>query len=171
MIQIFESKRLICRRWVPQDVDTIFAVYSDEEGARWVDDGSPITYEECEYWLQVTEQNYRTRGYGMFALDDKVSGQTLGFCGLVHPGNQKEAEIKYAFLSSCWGQGYASEAVPKLLLYGAQHHGLSHIIATVASENLASRRVLSKSGMTFTRTIEEGDGSQTLVYEWEASGV
>lgn len=166
---VFESRRLRCRRWRPNDIETLFAVYSDLEGARWVGDGKPITYVECERWLQVTEANYTKRGYGMFALEHRLSGLVIGFCGLVHPDEQTEAEIKYAFLPAYWGQGYASEAVPALLEYGALRHGLTRIIATVAKGNLASQRVLLKSGMGYSHTICEEDGSQTLVYEWRST--
>lgn len=164
---VFESKRLRCRRWIPSDIETLFAVYSDKEGARWIEDGKPITYAECERWLHVTETNYAKRGYGMFALESLMSRLVIGFCGLVHPDDQAEAEIKYALLPAYWGQGYASEAVPALLEYGALKHGLTQIIATVAEGNLASQRVLLKSGMSYSHAIYEEDGSQTLLYGWQ----
>ena len=168
---IFETEQLRCRRWRPDDLEPIFTVYSDPEGARFVGDGTPITREQCEQWLEVTAKNYERYGYGMFALEELSSGDVIGFCGLVHPGGQPETEIKYAFLRSHWGQGLASEVVPRLLAYGAKEHGLAMIIATVADGNLASLRVLAKAGMTLVRTIPSEDGSITQVHEWRASSV
>ncbi|MEM9257841.1 MAG: GNAT family N-acetyltransferase [Pseudomonadota bacterium] len=165
---VFESERLVCRRWTSDDLDAIYEVYSDEEGARWVDDGTPITREECEQWLVTTQKNYDQRGYGMFALDEKMSGQTIGFCGLVHPNGQILAEVKYAFLRSHWGQGLASEAIPFLLSYGANMHRLSEIIATVDQDNIASQRVLQKSNMKYSHKTRESNGSYTLTYRWTA---
>ena len=164
---LFSTSRFYCRRWLPSDVDSIYAVYSDEEGARWVDDGTPIVFSECERWMDITLANYAKRGYGMFALVERASGKTIGFCGLVHPGGQVLAEIKYAFLRECWGQGYASEVVPAMLSYGLTEHKLTRVIATVDSENLASQRVLLKSGMTLAR-IETEDNDKTHVYEWSS---
>jgi RimJ/RimL family protein N-acetyltransferase len=92
----------------------------------------------------------------------------VGFCGLVHPGGQPEPEIKYAFLRPHWGKGLATEAVSALIAYGAGCHGLRHIIATVAPGNAASQRVLQKAGMRPGATRDNGDGSITLVYEWNA---
>lgn len=166
---IFDSARLRCRRWIASDFDALYAVYSDPEAMRWVDDGEPITRAECEQWFTVTAANYAKRGYGMFALEERVSGDVVGFCGLVHPGGQLDAEIKYAFRRDHWGKGLASEAVPQLLAYGAGHHGLSRIIATVAPDNAASQRVLAKSGMRFSQRRINDDGSVTLVYEWLAA--
>ena len=135
---------------------------------RWVGDGQPITRKQCEEWLKVTQANYAKRGYGMFALEMRETGTVVGFAGLVHPGGQVEAEVKYAFLRTDWGVGLATEAVPRLLAYGAATHGLHRIIATVASENLASQRVLAKAGMAQEQRRSNDDGSTTLVFSWHA---
>lgn len=162
---IFESKRLICRRMILEDRDALFAVYSDSVAMRWVGDGQPLTELQCDEWYKVTQANYVKRGYGMFVLQDRSSSQVIGFCGLVHPGGQPEAEVKYALLRPHWDQGLASEAVPALLAYGASEHGLPRIIATVAPENLASQRVLEKAGMALFQRREHPEGA-ILVYEW-----
>jgi RimJ/RimL family protein N-acetyltransferase len=132
---------------------------------RWVGDGSPISVAKCREWLGVTARNYKTRGYGMFALESKESGQVVGFCGLVHPGGQVEPEVKYAFLRSHWGAGLASEAIPALLAYGRSTHGLLAIGATVAPDNTASQRVLQRCGFVLVARRHNEDGSTTLVFQ------
>lgn len=166
-VSVFETERLRCRRWLPSDRDAIYRVYSDPEGSRWVGDGSPITRAACERWLHVTAENYATRGYGMFALDDRNTAETLGFCGLVHPSGQVDVEIKYAFLRSHWGEGLASEVVPELLTYAATRHRLDRVIATVDPGHLASQRVLLKSGFEFERSFNDESGA-VYVYVWHA---
>lgn len=164
----FETERMRCRRWMAEDLAPLMEVYGDAETMRWVGDGQPLSREQGEKWLKVTADNYRLRGYGMFALESHQIGKVIGFCGLVHPGGQVEAEIKYAFMRSHWGQGLATEAVAMLLLHGARGHGLTRIIATVAPDNLASQRVLTKAGVTFAHLQQNDDGSTTRVYEWRA---
>lgn len=151
---------------MPEDFEPLLAVYSDPEGVRFVGQGQPITRAECAEWFKVTETNYAKRGYGMFALELLASGEVVGFAGLVHPGGQAEPEIKYALRRSHWGQGLASELVPRLLRYGAMTHGMPRIIATVAPGNLASQRVLAKAGMSLASTRANEDGTTTLVFEW-----
>jgi len=163
---IFQTARLICRRWIPEDLEPLFCVYSDPQAVRWVGDGQPITRDQCKEWLRVTEANYATRGYGMFTLVEREQHGVVGFAGLIHPGGQPEAEIKYALLRAYWGAGLASEAVPQLLAYGATSHGLQRIVATVAPANLASQRVLIKAGMALPVQRLNEDGSTTLVFEW-----
>lgn len=166
---LFETPRLRCRRWLPADLDALAAVYGDADAMRYVGDGEPLAREGCERWLEVTASNYRKRGYGMFALEEKASGDVVGFCGLVHPGGQPEAEVKYALLRAHWGRGFATEGVGALLAYGATTHGIERVIATVAPANHASARVLRKAGMHKVETRRNDDGTWTDVYEWKAS--
>lgn len=166
-LHIFHTDRLSCRRWVPEDFDTLVRVYGDADAMRWVGDGVAITPEQCRQWLDVTENNYRTRGYGMFALEDRSTSHVVGFCGLVHPGGQMDAEIKYALERQYWGRGLATEAAKSLLAYGARQHGLPRVIATAAPDNLASHRVLLKAGMSPAGIRDNSNGSQTRHFVWQ----
>jgi ribosomal-protein-alanine N-acetyltransferase len=165
---VFETVRLVARRWRPDDGEAVFRVYSDAEAMRWVGDGSAISREDCARWLDVTQQNYARRGYGMFLLESRGDASLVGCAGLVHPGGQPEAEVKYALLRSHWGRGLASEAVRALLDWGLVTHGLRHVVATTAPENTASHRVLLKCGLRRTTLRDNGDGSFTQCFAWDA---
>lgn len=166
---IFETPRLICRLITPSDVEAMLEVYGDTKAMRYVGDGSPLGEDEAKRWIEVTENNYNKRGYGMFALVEKSSQKIIGFCGIVHPNNQVEPEVKYAFLRSHWGQGFATEAISKLIRYGENIHGIKHMIATVAPEHIASQNVLSKVGMYKTELRMDDDDLATQVFEWRKS--
>lgn len=168
MAWLFETARLRCRRLLAEDLAELLAVYGDAEAMRYVGDGLALSEAQCRAWLLRTEQNYQLRGYGMAALLARDGGALLGFCGLVHPGGQPQAEIKYAFKRSCWGQGLASEAARGLLDYGGRVLGLGEIIATVDPEHLASQRVLVKAGMRRGVLRDNGDGSHTQLFHWSA---
>ncbi len=164
---IIETCRLIGRRLSHDDLDILYAVYSNAEVVRWVGDGQPLDRETCARWVEVTHNNYMLHGYGMFALVHRETGETIGFCGLVHPGGQPEVEIKYALLPAFWGQGFATEAVRTLLTYGAQTFQMSSIIATVYPENLASQRVLLKARMKVVKDRQNDNGTTTRVFVWQ----
>ncbi len=144
------------------------AVYGDADAMRWVGDGRSISAEECNEWLVVTRRNYEKRGYGMFAVEFRSEPGVIGFCGIVHPGGQEEAEVKYAYLRRFWGQGIATEVLRGLISYGTSAHGLSRIIATTAPENAASHAVLAKAGMRRGVLRENEDGSFTQIFEYLA---
>ncbi|EDY83995.1 acetyltransferase, GNAT family [Verrucomicrobiia bacterium DG1235] len=163
---LFETDRLVVRSITQDDVDSIYAVYSAPKAMRWVGDGQPIKYNDCIKWVEVTANNYASRGYGLSALQLSDTGEIIGFCGLVHPNGQHEPEIKYALLERYWGKGYASECVKGMIQYGHKQYGMDSIIATVAAENAASQKVLAKCDMRHRETITEDDNSSTLVFAW-----
>ena len=165
---LFETPRLQVRRLEDADLGALLAVYGDAAAMRWVGDGRPLDHARCEEWLAVTRRNVATRGYGMCAVVEPASGAVIGFCGLVHPGSQPEAELKYALRREHWGRGYASEAAAALLAHGAAAHGLRRVVATAAPENLASHRVLLKAGLTRGELVRHNDGSFTQRFEWRA---
>ena len=134
----------------------------------WVDDGQPIGRDQCKGWIGVTQKNYTKYGYGMSAIELRASGKVIGFAGLVHPGGQETAEIKYAFLQAYWGQGFATEMAQGMLDYGQREFGLTEIIATIAPDNLASQRVMTKAGMVHADTLQEEDGTFTELFRWRA---
>lgn len=168
---VFETQRLIARRIEPADAVAMHRVYGDEDAMRWVGDGNPLDLAQCEHWIEVTHRNYAVRGYGMFALLSRESGVVIGFCGLVHPGGQDEAELKYAVCREFWGQGLASEAAAAMLATAHSKFGLQRVIATAAPENLASHRVLLKSGMQAGIVKRNEDGSDTQFFVWQPDEV
>lgn len=165
---VFETPRLQARHITVADADAMVSVYGDAEVVRWVADGQPLNRSGCEEWIGVTLRNYTTRGYGMLALVERASGDIVGFCGLVHPGGQPEAEIKYALRRDHWGKGLATEAARALLSYGSSHFGIAEVIATTAPENASSHSVLLKAGMQRAQLRENGDGSFTQLFVWRA---
>ena len=48
-----------------------------------------------------------------------------------------------------WGRGFATEVALAMLRYGFERGGLTRMLAIADAENVASRRVLEKIGMTF----------------------
>ncbi len=165
---LFETERIICRKLLPSDVDEMYAVYSDAGAMRWVDDGQPIQRSECDRWLTVTLNNYELRGYGMSTLVNREDRAIIGFCGLVHPNNQSETEIKYALHRRFWGAGLATEAVKAMLEYGQCEFQISEVIATVAAEHIASRRLLLKAGMKALANRYDDKDSLIMVFRWQS---
>lgn len=161
----FRTPRLVIRRIDERDYDAMYAVYSDAEAMRYVDDGEPISPDECRRWIEVTQDNYSKRGYGMSAVELE-GGPVIGFMGLVHPGGQEVAELKYALARAHWGKGYATEAAKGFLAHGQAQFGIERVIATTAPENTPSHRVLLKCGMVDTGTRVDQSGDETQVFEW-----
>ncbi len=165
---IFETERLQVRHLTRDDSDNLYAVTSDAELMRHMGDGQPLSRELSDKWIDVSINNYATKGYGCSAVIDKHDGAFIGFCGLVRSEFAEppdDAELIYALKKSYWGQGLATEVGKAMVDYGYQSCGLKRIIATIDPNNSASIRVASKIGFAFSRTVLDTDGLPTHIYE------
>src|SRR5690554_1493141 len=106
VMRMFETARLIVRQRQPEDIDAIDAITSDPDVNRYAGDGQPLPRSEAERWMEVTRNNYRTKGYGASAIIEKASGAFIGICGLVRSSlDVGDAEIIYFFAPPYWGRG------------------------------------------------------------------
>ena len=87
----------------------------------------------------------------MWAVADKITGKLLGRCGLGFLDKTPEVELGYVFAKEYWGQGLATEASLATIKYGFEQVNLERIVAIAHAENLASRRVIEKVGMTYEK--------------------
>ncbi len=163
-MSLFETDRLAARRLIESDAEAMATIYGDPETVRYVGDAEPLSVDECRHWIEITDRNFENRGYGMVALTDRSTGDLIGCAGVVHPGQQEQAEVKYAFRRDCWGRGYATEAVQALVEYAESVLGVKALIATVNPQNDTSQRVLGKSGFARGTDRIEEDGSVTQVW-------
>ncbi len=146
-----ETARLLIRPFekTDEDIAAIHKLFSDPEVVKYIggvlSDTIEKTIERVVRWIGFQEQY----GYSCWAVIEKSSGDVIGDCGLFPLENKgPEVELGYDFRRDCWGKGYATEAARACLDYGFNELKLDYIIAVVFPENIASRRVLEKCGMT-----------------------
>ncbi|HEX9447908.1 MAG TPA: bifunctional GNAT family N-acetyltransferase/(deoxy)nucleoside triphosphate pyrophosphohydrolase, partial [Dongiaceae bacterium] len=87
----------------------------------------------------------RTGSFNL-AITRKTDGQLLGCIGLIRGAQSEEAELGYWLGKPFWSQGYASEAVGRLVEFAFAELGLHQLIASAVPTNLASHRVQEKNG-------------------------
>jgi RimJ/RimL family protein N-acetyltransferase len=167
-MRLFETVRLFARNLDLGDVQSMFAIYGDVETVRFVGDSSPITIDGCKKWIEVTDKNFDLRGYGMIAFCSQETNEVIGFGGIVHPDQQDQPEVKYAFHRDFWGKGFATEAIGALIQYARSNWNVGKVIATVAPGNHASQHVLSKLGFGHVEDQTNEDASITQVWAIEA---
>jgi ribosomal-protein-alanine N-acetyltransferase len=93
--------------------------------------------------------HWTERGYGWWAVELKKSGELIGWCGLNHLPDTDEIEVLYLIGEDHWGKGLATEAAFSTVEYAFEVAGLETLVGIVHPENIASRRVLEKIGMTY----------------------
>jgi len=77
-------------------------------------------------------------------------------------------EIGYAVVPSCWGRGYATEAVRALVEKARQVGGIARVIAHTPLDRPASGRVLAKAGFAPVGEVDdEHEGVRLRVCRWQ----
>jgi [ribosomal protein S5]-alanine N-acetyltransferase len=146
--QILETPRLILREFSTDDIDALGSVLSDPETMRFYP--APLDRGGVEEWIARNLRRYTKDGHGLWAMILKANGELIGDCGLtVQPVDTiEEIEIGYHVRHDCWGQGLATEAARACRDYGFTQLSVDHVISLIRPENLPSRRVAEKNGMT-----------------------
>jgi len=162
---ILETKRLLLRRQMIEDLDDLWALYCDPEITRYIPD-APRSRAEAKEELEWHMNGHpRFPELGLWATIHKESGKFIGRCGLIPwtINGQNEVEVAYTIAREYWGQGLASEAAQAILNYGFARLNLSRLISVIDPENVASQKVAEKIGMTFEKEERDELGS-FLIY-------
>ena len=168
MTIILETKRLILRRQVLEDLDALWALYCDPGITKYIPD-APRSYEDAREELEWHMHGHpKYPELGLWATLHKETGKFIGRCGLLPwtIEGQREVEVAYTIAQEYWGKGLATEAARGILDYGFEQLKLSRLICLIDPENIASQRVAEKIGMSLERKVDgwEGDGSPFLIY-------
>jgi RimJ/RimL family protein N-acetyltransferase len=144
---IFETRRLVARRFGPRDLEDLATIRSDPEVARYQ---SWETFTEAEgrtLLARLASRNPGDAGWFQFALEEKQGGRLVGDCGLrIIESDPRLAQIGYTIARPRWNSGFATEAVTGLTAYAFGAFPLHRITASVDPRNAASCRVLEKAG-------------------------
>ena len=162
---ILETKRLLLRRFLIEDLDALFAFYSDPDVVRYIPD-APRTYEETREELEWFRNGHpKFPELGLWATIYKETKQFIGRCGLLPwtIDEQQEVEVAFALSKAYWGQGLATEVARSLVQYGFENLQLSRLICLIDHDNQASINVATKIGMTLEKESKDEYGS-FLVY-------
>ncbi|RYP85577.1 N-acetyltransferase [Nocardioides guangzhouensis] len=141
------TDRLVLRDYRPGDLRAAHRFTSDPESVRFVTWG-PNTLDQTRMFLQVwLEEQEAAPRTGFTLAVTEPGGETFGSVGIYRDGPH-HAEMGLSVRRDRWGQGYATEAAAALLGFGFDELGLRRVWATCRPDNVASRRVLEKIGMS-----------------------
>jgi len=152
-MKILETDRLLLREFVAGDADALAAVISDPETMRFYPE--PRDRAGVESWIERNRRRYRDDGHGLWAMVLKSSGEVIGDCGLTRQivDGVDEIEIGYHVRRDLWGRGLAPEAAAACRDYGFERLGVERLISLIRPENLPSRRVAEKVGLSLWKEV------------------
>lgn len=147
---IIPTKRLILRPWLPSDDVPFARLNADPRVMEFMP--RTLTRDESDAMVVRIRDHFAARGFGLYALELRETGEFIGFTGLSVPAFAAHftpcIEIGWRLAFDCWNRGFATEAALAVrdTAFGAL--GLPEIVSFTVPHNLASRRVMEKIGMT-----------------------
>lgn len=135
-----------------EDEEALAAVLCDAEAMRWYP--APFTREQVREWIERQMGRYAS-GSGLLGMVEKQTGALIGDCGVVWQeiDGGAELEVGYHVNRAWWNRGLATEAARAVIDYAFRELGVDHIISMIRPENVSSRRVAEKSGLTVDRVV------------------
>ncbi|MFM2421589.1 MAG: hypothetical protein RL291_119 [Pseudomonadota bacterium] len=148
-----ETERLILRGWRESDLDVLAKFYEIDPLAKYV--GGPKSREDSWRHMAMIVGHWHLRGYGVFAIEEKASQQTIGWCGPWFPLSFPEPEIGYVLFAPAYrGKGFITEAVAASRTYAYKTLKFRTIVSFIAPSNAASARVAERAGATLEGPAE-----------------
>jgi RimJ/RimL family protein N-acetyltransferase len=153
-IPTIETGRLLLRQFRPGDFDALARLSADPEVMKYLGDGKLKT--RAEAWLMMASYlgHWELRGYGLWAVEDKASGEFIGRIGLLNPEGWPGLEVAWTLARERWGNGFATEGAKAALDYGFSVLKLDHVISLIHPDNAASIRVALRLGEKLERQVE-----------------
>lgn len=148
-ITIFaETERLILRSWKPEDLPLFAAINKDARVMKFFP--APLTEDETEAFYDRIQEEFVRKGWGLYAVELKDSGEFIGYVGLHEIGFEADftpgVEIGWRLAADVHNRGYATEAAVEVLRL-AKSYGIRQLYSFTAGINKPSERVMQKTGM------------------------
>jgi len=149
--EVATTARLILRDWEDSDEARFHGVMNTPAVMRHL--GGVQAPDEWRTAFDRIRGFSRDFGHTFWIVEDKASGELLGFCGLKRVnapgagGLTGTPEIGWRLRESAWGRGIAKEAAIASFDLGFGRFGYDRIIAMTILANLDSAGLMTRLGM------------------------
>ena len=151
MDRVFETARLIVRKFKIEDAQCLYAHHLEEDVKRWFPNECYADMEETvsAIGFYVDRVEHKKLPY-VLAVELKETGELIGDTGISEvDGRANEVEIGYIIGKEFRAKGYATEVLSAMTAFAFSSFGVNTVYARVICGNDASVRVLEKSGYCF----------------------
>ena len=170
MDMLFETERLIVRKFKAEDAQPLYENHMDEEVGKWFPNECYADPEEARDAIRFYADCV-DHGKLPFVLgvELKETGELIGDAGISEvDGCPGETEIGYCIGKKYRSKGYATELLRPVSDFVVSRFGISVIWGRVVYGNKASVKVLEKNGYQFVRKESGAEddpyGNGILVY-------
>ena len=171
MDTLFETERLIVRRFKAEDAKQLYVNHMDEEVRKWFPNECYADLEEAQDAIRfyADRVDHGKLPY-VLGVELKETGELIGDTGISEvEGKPGETEVGYCIGQKYREKGYATELLRALSGFVVSRFGISVIWGRVVYGNEASVKVLEKNGYQFVRkefgAEDDPYGNGMLVYQ------
>ncbi len=144
------TERLILRGWRSEDRHPFAAMNADPRVMEFFP--ATLDREASDAVAERIAGKLDENGFGFWAVEIPGVTEFAGFIGLSRPNFEAHfmpcVEIGWRLAHEHWGSGYATEGARASLQFGFETLELDEIVSFTTPNNLPSRRVMEKIGMT-----------------------
>jgi RimJ/RimL family protein N-acetyltransferase len=163
-----QTDRLVLRPFRESDLDGYAAMCANAEVMHYLGESKPLTRAEAWRSMAVVVGHWQLRGYGMWAVEERQSGEFVGRIGCWNPEGWPGLEIGWTLRREFWGRGFATEGARAAIQYAFAELHQDRIISLIRPDNLNSIRVAERVGEQLDGEAEVM-GHRTLVYALQKS--
>lgn len=164
-IPTLETTRLRLTALTEHHFDDYAAMLADPDSTRWIGDGQPLDRTNAWRSLAMLLGHWQLRGYGMWALELKQSGEFIGRAGLMYPDGWPGLEMGWMLKPEYRHHGYATEAGNAVLEFAWRQLHAPRVISLVRVGNETSDRVAERLGGEPIESVEfYGSHSRVFAY-------
>ena len=146
---VLTGKKTLLSPLTQEDIPDMHRLFVDPQVMRYNTLGAPENIEATRKILAPMLQIDQEATAISWSIRQHENNLFAGEIGIsLAPKRYRMAEIHYSLLPDYWGLGLASEAVHNVVEYCFRTLDLHRIEAGVAVENLASIRLLERTGFT-----------------------
>ena len=152
--ELFKTERLICRPFRMEDAEDMLEYWASDPDIQ-LEYGEPVYTDIQQVRVLLNDYISGIKSKYRWAVVEKTSGRNIGqiaFCKVWE--DCRTAEIEYCIGKHFWGNGYAGEVLSALIRYAFENTDFERLEAYHRAENTKSGRVLEKSVMNKTDTVQ-----------------
>ena len=167
---VLQTPRLALREMTDDDAEFVLVLLNDASFLRYIGDRGVRSLDGArDYIRKGPVASYRRNGFGLYLVELKGTGESVGTCGLVRREGLDDVDIGFAFLPQYRTQGYATEAATAVMMHARDVLGFTRIVAIASPDNDRSANVLRKIGLRFERMIRLTENEPEIkLFAWEA---
>jgi RimJ/RimL family protein N-acetyltransferase len=144
------TDRLLLRQWRAADREMFARLNADAQVMQHF--ATVLSREESDRLADRIESHIAQHAWGLWAVEIPTVAPFIGFIGLARPRFTAHftpcTEIGWRLCAEGWGHGYATEGALAVLAFGLHTLGLNEVVSFTVPNNVRSRRVMERIGMT-----------------------